>query len=31
MNLNEEGFSAEKDKPLNLNPKNINEAKAVLR
>ena len=31
MNSNEDGFLAEKEKPLNLNPKNISEAKAVLK
>ena len=31
MKFNEDGFLAEREKPLNLNPKNINEAKAILK
>lgn len=31
MNLNDDGFLTDKEKPLNLNPKNIGEAKAVLK
>lgn len=31
MNINQDGFLQEQEKPLNLNPKNIQEAKAVLK